>query len=197
MILAGGQSRRLGRPKQLLDLGGRPLLQRTVDHVNASVAGSTLLVLGANAEAISERLEPGRATVIVNPDWADGQSTSMRAGLAALPASVDGALFVLGDQPLVTPATFDALIAAYRETGSPIVMPTYAGQPGNPVLFDRALWPELMAVTGDQGARGVIRAHANQARRVAIDDAAQPADVDDDAAYADVVAAWTARHGSM
>src|SRR6185295_9826806 len=102
--------RRLGRPKQLLDVGGRPLLQRTIDHVNASRADRVVLVLGANAAAIRAAIEPGRANVVENERWADGQSTSMIAGLDALADEVDAVLFMLGDQPLILPTAIDTVI---------------------------------------------------------------------------------------
>ena len=193
VILAAGASTRLGRPKQLLDLVGRPLLQRTLDHVNASAADSVWLVLGARADAIRAAIEPGRAQVVDNPRWADGQSTSMRLGLDHAAPSADAVLFVLGDQPLILSTAIDAVIAAYAEGRPPIVQPTYAGQPGNPVLFDRSLFGQLRSVEGDQGAREVVRAHAGAVRRVAIADGSRPDDVDDEAAYSAVVAAWAAR----
>lgn len=159
VILAAGSSSRLGRPKQLLPLGDRPVLAHTVANAAQSALDGLVVVLGHEAAAIRGQVPFGTARVVLNPDYRAGQSTSLRAGLAALPPDTAAALFILGDQPLIGPAVLDALLTAHRQTAAPIVMPTYDGQRGNPVLFARALFPELAAITGDQGARGVIRAH--------------------------------------
>jgi molybdenum cofactor cytidylyltransferase len=168
VILAAGSSSRLGRPKQLLPLGDRPVLAHTVANAVASSLDGLIVVLGHEAATIQTQVDFGPARVVRNDTYREGQSTSLRAGLAALPPDTAAALFILGDQPLIGPAILDALIAAYRRTGAPIVMPTYDGQRGNPVLIARALLPELATITGDQGARGVIRAHAAEVHDVPI-----------------------------
>lgn len=168
VILAGGSSSRLGRPKQLLPLGDRPVLAHTLAHALAAGLDGVIVVLGHEAAAIRERIAFDGARVVVNPDYREGQSTSLRAGLAALPPDADAALFILGDQPLIGSAVHNALVAARRATGAPIVMPTYDGVRGNPVLLARDLFPELAAITGDQGARGIIRAHAAAVHEVPI-----------------------------
>lgn len=162
VILAGGSSSRLGRPKQLLPLGGRPLLAHTLDGAARSALDGIVVVLGHEADAIRGAIDFDAigARVVLNSRYRDGQSTSLRAGLMAVPRTAAAAVFLLGDQPLIGPAILDALIAAYRESGARIVMPAYDGRRGNPVLFDRALWPALLRIEGDQGARGVIRGHA-------------------------------------
>jgi molybdenum cofactor cytidylyltransferase len=94
--------------------------------------------------------------VVHNPRWAAGLSTSVRAGIEALPADVQAALFVMADQPNLTPGVIDALLRRYEETHAPIVVPLYGGQRGNPVLFDREMFPELERVEGDRGGRDLI-----------------------------------------
>ncbi len=103
-----------------------------------------------------------RFTIVHNENWAEGLSTSVRAGLGALSEGVQAALFLLADQPTVTPAIVQALVQRYYETAAPIVVPTYGGKRGNPTLFDRGLWPELLAVTGDQGGRGLIERYRDR-----------------------------------
>lgn len=192
VILAAGSSSRLGRPKQLLPLAGRPLLAYTVANAVASSLDDVILVLGHRAEEIAAAVgEQGQRTII-NPDYASGQSTSVLAGLAALPDSANAVLFLLGDQPSVTPAVIDILLDAYRADPAPIMVPVYGGKRGNPVLFDRALFPELRQVSGDEGARIIVRAHAGEVRPVPVPGAAPPQDVDTEADYARLLAAWPA-----
>lgn len=190
VILAAGRSSRLGRAKQLLVLGGRPLLAHVVANAVASGLDEVVLVLGYEAERIAAAIgEMGQRTV-VNPDYAAGQSTSVRTGLAAIDPAAEAALFLLGDQPQVSPPVIDAVIGAFRASGGPIVVPVYGGRPGNPVLFGRALYAELDRITGDQGARRVVAAHPAETILVPVDAATPPGDVDTEADYAALIAAW-------
>src|SRR5687768_483328 len=137
IILAAGRSSRLGRPKQLLDLGGVPVLAHVLDNARAAGLDEVVLVLGHEAEriaaAVAARLDGVR--VVVNPDFARGQSTSLHAGLRAVAAESAAAIVLLGDQPQVGPDVIGALVAAYRQTTSPVVLPSYGGTPANPVLL--------------------------------------------------------------
>lgn len=168
VILAAGSSSRLGRPKQLLALGDRPVLAHTVANARAAALAGLIVVLGHNAPTIQEQIDFGDACVVINDRYAEGQSTSLHVGVAALPPDTAAALFILGDQPLIGPAVHDALIAAFRQSAAPIVQPSYDGQRGNPVLIASTLFPELLTITGDQGARNVIRAHATEVLAVPI-----------------------------
>lgn len=159
IILAAGRSSRLGRPKQLLPLGGKPLLQHVLDAAHASTLDEVIVVLGERAAEIAAALDQGRARVVVNERHTDGQSTSLQSGLLALAQDTDGAIFMLGDQPAITASLIDAIIERFRATGAPIVAPRYTDGTGNPVVFARGLWPELLAIAGDVGARDVLRAH--------------------------------------
>jgi molybdenum cofactor cytidylyltransferase len=190
VVLAAGRSSRLGRPKQLLPLGDEPLLQVTVRQVLASPLDEVIVVVGPAAEPIIETVADLPVRTVVNPDAALGQSTSLRAGLAALTSETDAVVFALGDQPGVDPRVIDALIAAWRETRSLVVAPRYSDGFGNPVLFDRRVFPELAMIEGDTGARPVVRAHrkANTLTEVPIASPG-PRDIDTEADYARVVAA--------
>ncbi|HEX5498621.1 MAG TPA: NTP transferase domain-containing protein, partial [Thermomicrobiales bacterium] len=114
IILAAGDSTRLGRPKQLLPVGGLPLLAHVLRHAAASRLDDVVVVLGHDAEAIAEAVGEWGQRIAVNPDFAAGQSTSLKIGLAAVPPQAEAALVLLGDQPEVGPAIIDAVIAAFR-----------------------------------------------------------------------------------
>lgn len=195
VILAGGSSSRLGRPKQLLALGERPVLAHTLANALAAALDGVIVVLGHAAGAIRAQVDFGAARVVVNERYAEGQSTSLHAGVAALPPDAAAAVFILGDQPLIGPDVLDALVAAFREGGAPIVQPSYEGQRGNPVLIASGLFPELLAVTGDQGARNVLRAHAAEVRVVPIPGSTPTDDLDTEEDYQQLLARYEALQG--
>jgi molybdenum cofactor cytidylyltransferase len=178
VLLAAGLSRRMGQHKLLLRLRGKPLLLHAVQSALAAGVDETVVVVGYRAEAVRAALAGQPVRVVENPDYAQGQSTSLRAGVAALGAEVQAALVLLGDQPLLTADVLRALITVWRQTGQPLVAPVYEGQRGNPVLFARALFPELLAVTGDQGGREVVQRHAQEVATVPIADPTAGLDVD-------------------
>ncbi len=178
VLLAAGQSSRMGQHKLLLPLLGKPLVLHAVQSALASEADETLVVVGYRTEAVREALADQPVRIIENPDYAQGQSTSLRAGVAALAAKTEAALILLGDQPLLTADMLNMLIAAWKRAASPIVAPVYGGQRGNPVLFSRALFPELLAVSGDQGGRAVLQRHAGETLLVQMEDPAAALDVD-------------------
>lgn len=193
VILAAGRSSRLGESKQLLPLAGQPLLAHAIAQALAVDPVEVIVVLGHRAEAIQAAVERPGVRFVVNPDFADGQSTSMIAGLAALDPRSDAALFLLGDQPDVGSKTISRLIDAARSSPAPIVAPLYAGVMGNPVVFRRGVFPELLAVSGDEGARSVIRKDPARVLRVSVSDDPPPADVDTRADYEALVARWNSR----
>src|SRR5262245_27587674 len=173
----------MGRPKQLLPYRGRPLLQHVVD-VAASELSSTVLVLGAAADEVPAALAlPAGVRVVVNADAASGQASSLRAGLAAMDPSVDAALVLLGDQPGVRA---DAVRAVAAAAGGPFVRASYGRRPGHPVRLDRAIWPEVMALDGDAGAREVLRVNPHRLVEVEIG-GDPPPDVDTPEDYARLV----------
>lgn len=170
LVLAAGRSSRMAPQHKLLvpDASGTPMVARVVDHLLASRARPIRVVIGHRAEEVAAALQ-GRPVIFVHaPDFADGLSASLRAGLAAVTESA--ALVVLGDMPLVTGASIDRLIEAYDpEEGRLIVVPAHDGQPGNPVLWDRRYFPDMMALTGDAGARSLLRQHADVAAEIELD----------------------------
>lgn len=158
IILAAGSSARMGQPKQLLDWHGQPLVRVVAQQTLASQVDGVYAVLGAAGEQVAAALAELPITIVTNQAFASGQASSLRAGIAALPNDVAAVLVLLGDQPFVTPEIIDRLIAAWRETNAPIVAPNYNRQRGNPVLFSQAIFPELLAIQGDQGARTILQA---------------------------------------
>lgn len=177
VVLAAGSSRRMGKPKQLLDVGGRPLLAVVVGHANASRLDEVLVVLGAAAEDIRSHVDFGRARVVINPDHESGMGSSLRAGLAALPEDVDRAMVILGDQPEIA-GRIDHLLELQVESGLPAAALSFGGLLHPPVVLRRELWGELMALEGDVGCRAVIRARPELVARLAVGDLIHPVDVD-------------------
>src|SRR6266487_292387 len=212
LILAAGSSSRMGagRHKLLLPLGDRPVLARVIAATLASRARPIMLVLGHQAEQVRMQIaaytDHPAILSIENPAYLQGMSTSLRAGLQALitnenkseaPShSLDGVLIVLGDQPLMTAHIMDTLITSKRTTGKRILIPFYNGERGNPVLFDASLFPELLEITGDGGARSVIERHRQEIANIELGASIASYDVDTWDAYQAVVAEWERRQGS-
>jgi molybdenum cofactor cytidylyltransferase len=180
VILAAGRSTRMGGPNKLLEkIGGRPLVRIAVDEALASRARPVLVVTGHQREKVEAALKGLNVRLVHNPDFADGLSTSVKAGLAAVPEDVDGAIVCLGDMPHVTAALIDKLLAAFDpERGALVVVPVIDGQRGNPVVWSRRFFPELASLEGDIGARQLIGRYAEAVTEVALTDIAALTDVD-------------------
>jgi molybdenum cofactor cytidylyltransferase len=212
IILAAGSSSRLGRPKQLLPLHGEPLIRHTVRRVLASSLDCVLVIVGHEADAVAATLADLPVRIVKNSDAALGQSTSVVAGLEALseaaaiadsplsreewrttPASPlqsqpEAAIFLLGDQPGVDPSVIDSLIAAWKVSYAPVVAPRYGDGLGNPILFDRRVFPELRALGGDVGARAIVRKYQAAGLLVLVPVASPaPPDVDTEEDYAELL----------
>jgi molybdenum cofactor cytidylyltransferase len=168
----------MGRQKLTLPMpDGRPLVRAVVEQVLAAGVDDTVVVLGGDAEAVALTLASLPVRTVVNPRYADGQSTSLRVGLDTLRPGTEAAVIALGDQPLPDPDVIRRLVGAFRATGRPIAAPVYRDGRGTPVLFAAALFSELQAVTGDQGGRSVIARDPSRVTEVAVD-TPMPADVD-------------------
>lgn len=178
LVLAAGLSTRMGRPKPLVSLAGRPILARTLDTLRASDVDEILVVLGAEADRVRQEIPLEDVRTVLNPDAAAGMSASLRAGLGAAAPSSEAFLVVLGDQPLVTPETVNTLLGKREASGARIVLPTYHGVRGNPVLLHRSLSKDIASITGDVGFRDVIRAHDPDVLEVPVEDPGVLIDLD-------------------
>ncbi len=191
LVLAAGRGERMGRLKQTLTLGGRPVLAHIVDAALASSVDEVVVVLGYEAGAVRAALgdTADMARVVVNPDYARGQATSLIAGLDAIDRRAVAAVVLLGDQPGVTSEDIDAVVKAYLAGAASAVRAAYeSGEVGHPTVIGRALWDEIRAERGDVGAREVLRRHAESVATVALGKPA-PLDLDTPADYDAAVAA--------
>ena len=181
LILAGGESKRFGRPKQLVDWAGKPLLEYVIERVRGwPQVDSVYVVLGARAERIMKRVDLSSVTVIENFEWQEGVASSLRAGLDTLigDRAAEQALIVLADQPTVPGEVIPMLLEARRRSRRPVVIPRYRFVRGHPVLVDRSLWPRLVAgLEGDQGARNLFLSHPEWVEEVRVGDT-PPRDID-------------------
>lgn len=172
LLLAAGEGSRLGRPKALVELGGRTLAERGVTLLREGGCDPVVLVTGAVDVSVPA------ARSVHNEGWRTGMGSSLRVGLAAVPEAAEAVVVALVDQPRVAPSAVRRLIAAY-ESGASVAVATYGGVPRNPVLLAREHWDEVarMAV-GDVGARPFLRAHPERVTGVPCDDVGSPADID-------------------
>jgi len=183
IILAAGKSRRMGKNKLLLSFKGKPLLQHVIDTAISSSLSPIILVLGAGREAIRPRINPGDARIIVNKDFARGYGSSLQAGLKALNSPCAGAMFLLGDQPLVATATIEKLIAAFLAEPERWVAPCFHGRRGNPVITPSSWFAAIHALTGDTGPRAHLKDSAARLKLVEVDDEGVVFDIDSPVDY--------------
>ncbi|MFO1350976.1 MAG: molybdopterin-binding/glycosyltransferase family 2 protein [Gammaproteobacteria bacterium] len=188
LVLAGGQSRRMGPANKLLvEIDGAPMVARTVHNLLAAQVESVTVVTGHQRERVEAALAPYRERVafVHNPAYAEGISTSLRAGLAALPDAIDAVLVCLGDMPRVLPQQINRLIAAFDPVeGRAICVPTSAGKRGNPVLWARRFFAEMREIAGDAGAKHLLGEHADLVCEVEMNDAGVLLDIDSPLALA-------------
>ncbi len=178
ILLAAGAGSRFGGGKLLATYRGRPLIEASLSNLADAPVDEAVVVVGDEAKRMREACEPYGFEVVENPDWAEGISTSVQAGLRALGPRTRAAVVLLADQPLVGAGTVGRLLAAF-EGGARVAAATYGGELRNPVLFSREVWPLLMTeLSGDEGARSFLRRHPELVTRVPCDGVGDPADVD-------------------
>jgi molybdenum cofactor cytidylyltransferase len=180
LLLAAGQSRRMGGPNKLLaEIDGVPMVARVAQRLLASRARPIIAVLGNQADAVDSALGKLPVERVRNPEFAGGLSTSLKRGIAALPADLDGVIVCLGDMPLISGRHLDRLIAAFNPLeGRAIIVPTRRGKRGNPVLWSRRFFAEMGELAGDVGAKHLIGEHAELVAEVEMDDDAVLVDID-------------------
>ena len=182
IVLAAGESRRMGRPKAGLQVGpdGPTFAVALIDALRLSCIADVTVVAGAHPAAVRDALtaRPG-TSVIEHPGWRDGQLSSLRAGLAAVDRpDLDAIIVALIDCPLVRPATIETLVEAWARSRAPIVRPAVGDRHGHPVIFDRATFADLRTVALDRGAKAVIEAWRSRVLDLPVDDAGVLADID-------------------
>ena len=157
IILAAGKSTRFGKTKQLFKVKGKSLVQRALDAANNSSADYVLLVLGADSSEILSRTDLGRAELVLNRSYAEGQSTSIKCGILNLPEDSAGAILMVADQPFLKSSHLDKMIQEFRKQTDSTVLLGHQGEPRNPVLVPAELFPKLLRIRGDAGAKNVVR----------------------------------------
>jgi len=160
VVLAAGVSSRMGANKLLMPLWGKPLVRHAVEAAAASRAATVVVVTGNSSKEVEDSLDGLTVSFVENKEFAKGLSTSLKCGLRALPDDCDGAVILLGDMPAISPNLLDRLIAAFDPAqGRAIVVPTRGGRRGNPVLWARRFFPEILALEGDTGAKRLMVLH--------------------------------------
>jgi len=184
LILAAGESSRMGQDKALLTYRGRTFLETIVASLQEAGIERVAVVLGHHAEQIQGAVTLEGAEIIINRDYRRGQTSSLQAGLRALESpSLEAVVLCLVDHPLVAADTVRRLVASFRETGASVVIPTYENQRGHPALISRALFEELLRLSPDEGANTVIRRYRDSTEFVEVSDEGILLDVDNPDAY--------------
>jgi molybdenum cofactor cytidylyltransferase len=179
VVLAAGESRRMGQPKLLLPYGDGTIIEMVVRNVASSRVDRAVIVLGGNRREIEEKIRTVAMKRVVNRRYKEGMFSSIRRGLSALPASAGAAVFVLADQPDVPTSVIDLLIEAYRREKKGIVLPVFRKKRGHPLLLDLKYRREIEALSPDIGLRGLLRKHPDDILEVRVSSPAVLKDIDD------------------
>jgi molybdenum cofactor cytidylyltransferase len=197
VVLAAGMSTRMGRNKLLLTFRDKPLVVHAVETLLASKAGEIVVVLGHESEKVRDQLEDyagqvpnggqsRRVRLIKNPDYRDGLSTSVRAGVEAVSPEAKAIMIYLADQPLLEPSDVDRIIAAFataKAEDKVIVVPLFKGERGNPVILDASFRDSILGIVGDVGCKGVIKRYPEKVFTIEMENDHVVRDVDDAQAY--------------
>ena len=156
IVLAAGESRRMGKPKPLLRFGEKTFLEQIISVLRLSDVDRITVILGAEARTIQRSIDLSGTDIVINKDYRKGQLSSLTAGLKNAPPQTDAILVCLVDNPFITATIVNQIVATFRETNSPIVVPVFNGKRGHPVLFSRSLFKELINAPAEEGARHVV-----------------------------------------
>jgi molybdenum cofactor cytidylyltransferase len=178
VVLAAGESLRMGRPKLLLSYGGRTIIETVVGSVVSSKVDGTVVVLGGARREIEEKLRAFPVKRVVNRAYKEGMLSSVRRGLSALPVSARAAVFVLADQPDISPAVINSLLEAYRGGGKGLVLPVFKEKRGHPLLVDLKYRQEINSLSPDIGLRSLLLEHGEDILEVRISSPAVLSDID-------------------
>lgn len=168
ILLAAGESQRMGRPKQLLPFGSSTILGKTIDNLLSSRADEVIVVLGTRAGAMKQVIAGRQVKVVVNPDYRKGMSASLIAGLERVDSKAQWVMVALADQPLIDKDTYNRLIEGALGCDMGIILPTYRSKRGNPVIFSIKYKDELLGLEGDVGGREILRKHPDDILEVAV-----------------------------
>ena len=183
ILLAAGESKRMGEPKQLMPLGSSTVVEQAIDNLLNSAVNEVIVVLGYRAEEITETIAAKPVKIIVNPNYRQGMSTSIIAGLNLVYHQAQAVMLTLGDQPLVDSQTINRLIEEFYNHNKGIALPTYQGRRGHPIIFAIKYKPELLKLEGDIGGREIIKHHPDDILEVAVDSESVITDIDTRADY--------------
>jgi len=183
VILAAGESKRMGRPKMLLPFGENTIIETVVETVVSSSIENTLVVLGAEREKIEEKISRFPIGTVFNARYREGMLSSVRCGLRALPAEARAMLVVLGDQPALSAGIIDQIAAAYMKTAKGIVVPRFGEERGHPIVIDLKYRDEIERLSPDTGLRGVVYAHDDDVLEIEVSSPAILHDIDDEDDY--------------
>ena len=170
ILLAAGKSERMGRNKLLMPFEGGTVIGSTLDNLLGSKAGEVVVVVGARAQEMGDAAGKHPVTIVLNPNYVRGMSTSLVTGLQMVSKQAKFALVALADQPFVTPQTYDKLIEAALATDKGIVVPVYRKQRGNPILIHSGYFPEVLRFTGDVGGRELLASYPDDVLEVKVPD---------------------------
>jgi molybdenum cofactor cytidylyltransferase len=187
LILAAGESRRFGKTKQLFLLGEQTILQKTIDNYTGSIANEVLVVLGHESTKIRNSIKDRPIITIENPNYDQGMSTSIIAGLDSINPSAQGIVLAMADQPFVDTQTINQLIELFKSNNKGIVTPVYHGKRGNPVIFDIKYKIELLKLKGDIGGRDIVKNHPDDVLEVPVNCAGILLDIDTEENYNQII----------
>jgi molybdenum cofactor cytidylyltransferase len=168
ILLAAGESNRMGQPKQLMPFGQSTIVERTIDYLLNSAVSETIVVLGYKGEEIRKTIAGKPIKIAINTDYQQGMSTSIIAGLKQVDKRARAVLIALGDQPFVNSQTITSLVEAFIANNRGILIPVYQGRRGNPVIFAIKYKGELLNLKGDVGGREIIKLHPDDVLEVAV-----------------------------
>jgi molybdenum cofactor cytidylyltransferase len=184
LILAAGESSRMGTPKATLTYRGRTFVEWILQTLQEAGLERIVVVLGHQAEDIQRQVKIEAAQVVINPDYRSGQTSSLQVGLRSLMAEeLEAVLLCLVDHPAVAAETVRRIVATFQQSGAPVVIPTYQGRRGHPVLIARQVFGELLGLGCDAGADSVVRRYRPATQFVAVEDEGIVMDVDDPESY--------------
>ena len=178
ILLAAGESKRMGKPKQLMPWHQGTILERAIDNLLESAVSEVVVVVGYQAEEVVKVIATRPVAVAVNPDYEQGMSTSIAAGLRLIDDRAGAVMLALGDQPLIDSRTINRLLDEFPNHDKGIALPAYQGRRGHPVIFAIKYKAELLKLTGDAGGRQIIKDHPDDVLEVAVDSAGVITDID-------------------